>query len=73
MNKKEHVLVNLGQLKDVLPKQDVSILNLWEAKVPQKNSKKALHADNVPSECLKWTSSIIKEYNDFTESFSWPR
>ena len=36
----------------------------------QKNSKKALHADNASSECLKLDSSKVKEYYDFTESFS---
>ena len=35
-----------------------------------KNSKKALHADNAPSECLKQASNKVKEYYNFTKSFS---
>ena len=31
MNKKGHILVNLGQFKDI-----------WEAKMPRKNSKKGI-------------------------------
>ena len=35
-----------------------------------KNSKKALHADDAPSECLKQASKKVKEYCDFSKSFS---
>ena len=41
--------------------------------MPHENSKKALHADNAPSECLKLASNNVNEYNDFTKSFSRPR
>ena len=34
-------------------KQHVNLRNFWEAKMPFKNSKKALHADDTPNECLK--------------------
>ena len=34
-----------------------------------KNSKKALHADNAPSECLKQASNKVKEYYNFTKSW----
>ena len=49
-----------------MTKQHVNLRNFWEAKMPLKNSKKALHADDTPNECLKWTSNKVKEYHDFT-------
>ena len=33
----------------------------------------ALYADNAHNECLKKPSNKVKEYNDFTKSFSRPR
>ena len=35
-----------------------------------KNSEKALHADNAPAEYLKRASNKVKEYYNFTKSFS---
>ena len=61
MNKKGHILVNVGKFRDVRPEQHVNLQNFWEAKIPHKNSKKLLHADNALNESLKRASNKVKE------------
>ena len=52
MNKKSHIIINLGPFKDDAPKQCLNLKYL-ECKTSTRNSKKASHAGKTHNKCLK--------------------